>query len=308
MSENFEDFFTFLVEKRGFALPENPCQATPIKSQATLQDFIQADQKRLPSRESFLSYLPQLLCQKNAGDQVEEIVSPYAPGNPGFSNKQQALNKKLLESNKRQLPPAHKVTAILARIDILAETVSKKQLPDKDYMRHIINEDMPRKVVADCEQRIINGSGREIQGLLHDDRITTIIEIKGAPTQHEFYLRALQEYGGRVGRTPSIIVLPNKEMVLLTELQIGQETQGFPERLFVPSVMASDFLPEERGLILEVREIKLASSNMEFEFECNGNTLKDRDQVKIMVSYNLGLLLTRPKTIAQLVLPGKEDC
>lgn len=286
MSENSQDSLQSLAQQHGLNLLTTlfPAGFGP-KPKVNLWHLIQAAQKPLSGRESLLDAIPQYSCSKGADSKVAEIVASYTRGEPGFSNKLKAPYD------------TKEVTTMLARLDVVAATICDEQARDEDYMRHIINKDVARNFTAFCEDQFINGDGKKIKGLLHDSRDTTVIDSKGSPTRLVFYPRALKKYASIAGRRPSLIVLPNKEMLDLAELLMGEEPQGFPEKLFGIPVMASDFLPDDRGLILAVDEIVLVSSSLESNFEA-----RNHDQVEVSVGCNLGLLVKRPETVAQLIL------
>ena len=294
MAENSKDPLISLTQQMGFNLLATMPHKTGAKTEALLQNLIQAVQKRLHDRALLLSLIRHRFCPKDAGSKVEEIVEPYAPGEPGFSNN-------LLASGK--LPSADKVTVTMARLDITAAIVYKDQMQDENYMRHIINEDVARNVVTFCEDQIINGDGSKIAGLLHDSHDTIpIINKRVELFKLDFYSDALERYTKIAGRAPSLIALPNKEVMMLANLHTFQDVQGITDKLFGIPVMASDYLPGDRGLILAVDEISLASSNLELKFECDKDTLNDRERVQIIVGCNMGLLLKRPEAIARLKL------
>lgn len=286
MNETTKDALSSLASRMGL----NLLDTLPAGAKPEVQHLIQAAQKRLLDRVLLLSLIPKRICSKNAGSEVEEIVGPYAPGKPGFSNRATTSDK---------LPCADTVTATMAGLNVVAATIYEEQVRDENYMRYIINEEVAPNVAGFWEDQLINGDGNKnrIAGLLHDDHDTITIESKSEPTQIDFSPRTLEEYGRKAGRTPSLIILPDNEMVRLAELQLGQDAQGFPRSLFGIPVTPSGFLLDERGLIVAVDEIVLAASSPKLKFEP-----RDHEQIEIIVSCNLGLLIKRPGTIAKLDL------
>ena len=296
MSENCEDFFTFLAEKRGFELPEGLSLPMDISSQAILQDFIQADQKRLPGRESFLSLIPQRLYPEGAESWREEVVQSHASMEPGFSSK-------LLKKPKKYIPSEAKETTILK--GVIAAIVTTEQALDKNYIRFVINEEVARNVVAFCEDRIINGNGNQATGLLSVGGANPAAR-SGDENRTRFYCRALQEYTNSAGRAPTHIVLPYTAILeLLAEQEIALAAPGSPSKLFGIPIIESNAISEAHGLILAVDEIVLASyPGLQWEFRHVDSEARNLDLARICLRCKMNLIIKHSKAIKKISLEG----
>ena len=291
---NCEDFFTFLIEKRGFELPKGLSVPMDIPSQAILQDFIQADQKRLPGRESFLNLIPQRPYPECAGSGKEKVVQPQASMGPGFSNR-------LLEQPEKYISSKTKTTTIME--NVIAAIVTEKQALDKNYIRFVINEEVARNVVAFCEDQIINGNGNQVTGLLSVGGVDSAVR-SGDENSTRFYCRALREYTNSVGRTPTHIILPYTAILeLLTEQNMALAALGFPNKLFGIPIIESNAVPEAHGLIIAVDEIFLSSCpGMEWEFRYVDSEARNRNLARICLGCKINLVIKHSKTIKKLDL------
>ena len=236
---------------------------------------------------------------------MAQVVQPHIAGMPGFSN------------NPLAQPEHYKeVQTTMAWKDVLAAMVSKEQAKDTSYIRHIFNEDVPRNVVASCEDQLINGNGAGITGLFNvgdalsvasDDRSKDAGRVE--LTRAFFYYNALQIYVGRTGRKPTHIILPYTEILQLLAAgqRVPKATQIFPNRLFGVPVIESHAIPEGRGLMIAADEIVLASSpGLEWEFGHSNDELEERDLSAIFLKCKMGLLIKRPETIARLSLNNEH--
>ena len=294
-----EDFYSSLI-KSGINLPEIVSQEKDAQSQGSLQDFIEI--ARETSSDRFL--LPSLAHQLFEGtDKVAQVVQPYAFGAPGFSNE-------LVEQLKED--PPNKIKETMAKRNIVAAVVLKKQADNKDYIRHIINEDVPRNVVASCEDQIINGNKSGAKGLLHADEAVSYTHSDALPnfisndaSRIPFYYHTLRAYASKANRMPTHIILPHMEIMRILDSvkTTAYATQEFPNKLFGIPVIESKFIQEGRGLMLAVDEILLASSpDLEWQFGCSTNALKSRGLSAIILKCKMGLLINRPETIFRLTL------
>lgn len=290
ISENTQDALSELAQRQGLNLLET----LPPGAKPELQHLIQANQKRLRGQESLLSLLPKSFCPKDAGSEVEEIIVPYVPGEPGSSNREK-------ESDKPPMPRAYKASTILARLEVVAATIYVEQAQDKGFMHHIINGDVVREASEACERQLIKGNGNAIKGLLHDSHGPIARESEGESGRERLCLRAHKEYKKITGRQPSLIVLPNEEMFPVKH-RMRQSTRAFPDWPSITPIVTSDFLPDNLGLLLAADEIVLASSSPTLTFQYVGNTPWDREQINVIVSCNIGLLVARSKTLFQLGL------
>ena len=284
-------------------MPEDVAQRKDTTSQGSLQDFIDLAQEAKSGQASLLNLVHQL--REDESNRVAQVVQPHAAGTPGFSN------------NPLEQPEQYKeVQAAMARRDVLAAMVTKEQAKDTSHIRHIFNEEIPRNVVASCEDLIINGIGDGITGLFHVGDALSFAseehyETAGGCNQSRalFYYHTLQMYANRAGRMPTHIILPYTEILQL--LTSGQRAPNaarvFPNKLFGVPVIESNAIPEGRGLIIAADEIVLASSpGLEWEFGHSNNELEARGLSAIMLKCKMGLLIKRPETIARLSLDNEH--
>lgn len=230
-----------------------------------------------------------------AGSEVKEIVDPYTEGGPGFSNK--PFEPKV----------AKEVRAIIAKQKVVAATICKEKAQDEAYKRDVINENVVRNMVADCEKLLVYGNGEEVAGLLRDSNCTTI-ERKDEPKLLDFCGRALVDFYSCYHSQPTHIVLPHEEICQLpVENPNSFSTQEYPSQLFGVPLVGSHFLPKKRGLILAVNDIILISSpGLEWEFGRSNDELRTKGLSKIIIKYKVSILVRRPGAVAQLILEDKK--
>lgn len=270
----------------GIELPEIVSQGERIKSPGSLRDFLKTAPKTTLSS----------LVYKSPSSRGQ-VVQPCDSGKPGFSNKPLA--------QLEQYTPCE-VQATMAWKSIIAAVVTREQAQNEKYIRHIFNADVPRNIVAACEDQLINGSESKFTGLL---QASDADHLGLNEKRLDFFYKVLEEYAGRAGRMPTHIILPYTEILKLLmskQQRMTYAAQGFRHKLFdvfgVP-VIESTAIPENRGLIIAVDEIVLASPpGLEWEFGYSNSELEARDLSAIILKCKMGLLIKRPETIRQLYL------
>ena len=299
MIENFKDFCSSHI-KTGLGLLEDESQVTEIETQGSLRDFINAHHTYMPGRTLLLDLVQQFPCRMKPNEDLQLAIEVSDSRTPGFSNKSPG-------------DVAYTSKETMGLQEVVAALVIRKYERDENYQRHIIAEDMIRSLVAYCEDKLINGCEDKIKGLLNICGAHSAIRGE-EDTRKEFYCLALEKYVRNAGRTPTHIVLPLKEILQLyieqqgsTGICIGEAAQGFSNKLFGIPVIVSDALSGEHGLILAVDDIVLASPpglRWKFVRGLGGN---ERNDLTIILSFTMGLLVKRPETVAKLTWKDKKD-
>ena len=270
----------------GIELPEIVSHKERIKSPGNLRDFLKDAPKTTLSS----------LVYKGPSSRGQ-VVQPCDSGKPGFSNKP-------LVQLEQYTPD--EIQAHMAWKSIIAAVVTREKAQSDKYIQHIFHADVPRNIVAACEDQIINGSGSKFTGLL---QASDEERLELGEERIDFFYRVLEEYASRTGRMPTHIMLPYTEILKLLiskQQRITYAAQGFRHKSFdvfgVP-VIESAAIPENRGLILAVDELVLASPpGLEWEFGYSNSELEARDLLAIVLRCKMALLLKRPETIRQLSL------
>ena len=284
-------------------MPDDVSQREDTKSRGNLQDFIDVAQEAQSGQLSLLNLVHQL--REGESNRVTQVVQPHAAGTPGSSNNPLAQPEQCKE-----------VQATMAWKSVVAAMVTKEQARDTGDIRHIFNEDVPRNVVAACEDQLINGNGAGITGLFNvgdalsvasDDDLGENEERN--QTRATFYYHALQMYISRARRKPTHIILPYTEIIQL--LPQGQKVLNtarvFPNKFLGMTVIGSKAVPEGRGLMIAADEIVLASSpGLKWEFGHSNDELESQDLSAIILKCKMGLLIKRPETIARLSLNNEH--
>lgn len=298
-----EFYYSLFTEFRilGHEMPEDVAQRKDIKSQGSLQDFIDIAHEAKSDQVSLLSLVHQL--REDESNRVAQVVQPHVAGMPGFSNNPLAQPEKYQE-----------VQTTMDWKEVLAVMVTKEQAKDTNHIRHIFNEEVPRNVVASCEDQLINGNGDGITGLLHASGAISPTfeesyeESPGCDISRVAFLRnELQSYASRTGRKPTHIILPYPEILELAASgqRMANAARGFPNKLCGVPIIESKYVPEGRGLIIAADEIVLASSpGLEWEFGHSNSELEAHDLSAIILKCKMGLLINRPETLVQLRFYG----
>ena len=288
MYNNFNGFFHFLTRQLGLDLPEDVSPDRPRKSKSSLQALVQASLVHWPERDLLLG-----LVQPRPGDvarEGDEAVVFFVSKEPGFSSKK---------------GPEQKARVAMTRHEFAATTVIEEQVWDDNY-RSRVYEDVVKNILAYCEDQLINGDGSKVTGLLELNNATPIKKDKDE-SREDFYCRALNEYANITGRKPTHIILSNREQLKWhAEKGMAYAAREFPQQLIEVPIMALDLVPEDRGLILAVDDIILASSLVEWEFGFKNYQSSAKGQSRIIVSFEMGLIIKRPEAIVQLVLEGRK--
>ena len=283
-----------LTEERGLELPEDVSQEKLLPSRGSLRDVIRfAGTKNKSGGFLLLSLVHTLFADASTRAQV---VQPHVAGTPGFANKP-------LAQPEHYTP--NEIRATIAWQSVVAAVVIKEQADDEKYIRSVINVEVPPNVAASCEDLLINGDGSEFTGLLHSSDEE---RLKPDEKQIDFFFRVLEDYASRAGRMPTHILLPYAEILrlLLSKQRMTYAARGFRHKCFevfgVP-VIASDALPNNRGLLLAADEIVLAlPSGLKWKFGHSNSELESLDLTAIKLEFKMGLMIKRPETIRQLSL------
>lgn len=158
--------------------------------------------------------------------------------------------------------------------------ISNECAEDELGRRQFIHDVLSRIVEGDLEYQVINGDGNEaennIRGLFFRPSKPSK-ESEGYPDPHdkltcertdenlvEFYLRALAKYRrpcpGGAGREPTHIILPVASWAQLMNQKKQSRSDPLAsnlDKLWKLQILASDFIPEGRGLVLAIEDIKL---------------------------------------------------
>ena len=288
-------FYASVTKDLGLDLPEKLSQRRTAQSDGSLQDFLKAAPLTNKSGQDLLVRLVRKFFG-DASDWTAQVVQPYASGKPGFANK---------PLTQPECYTPNETMATMAGQSVVAAVVNREQAGDENYIRRIMSQDVPRNVVASCEDLLINGQGSGITGLLHigeeDCR-------KDSESQLDFFYRALKEYASRAVRMPTHIILPYTEILrlLASDQKMAFAARGFRHKdleVFGVPVIESNAIPKNQGLILAADEIVLASSpGLEWKFGHSNSDLQSRDLSAIMLKYQMGLSIKRPETVRRIYL------
>ncbi len=290
-----------LLQLLGLNLPDDVSKGAEIATPGSIQNFIGARRTNMPGRTLLLDLVQQFPCSMKPDAKLKWAVEDSASREPGFSDGK-------LDGFNPQHPQA-----TIASHDVAAALIINEQARDESYKRHIITKDVVRNVVAYCEDQLINGCDEKIIGLLSfcgKESIEANADDKG---RIAFYCRALKKYASDAKRTPTHIVLPFREVLLLhmeqqenVNICLGKAARGFPLKLFGIPIIVSDALPEDSGLILAVDDIILPSyPGLKWDFGHKGKGLPANDSA-IILSFTMGLLIKHPKAVAKLNLERKK--
>lgn len=289
MREDFNAFLYLLGRDLKLDLPADVTEEAYIKSQKELRDLVQAVRAYWPNRDWLLS-LSQLLTW-DVDRHGSEAVVFYASREPGSSNEAKA-------PQEARVP--------LTRHEIVAATVIASQAKE-DGQGSIVYEDAIRNLVAYCEDQLINGDGSKLTGLLRLSDATSITK-SIQESREDFYCRTIEEYTSITGRKPTHIVISHSERLKWqAEKGVGCAAQEFPRDLREVPIIALDFVPEGRGLVLAFDDFLLVSSLWEWKFGCKDDELSARGQSQIIVSFAMGLAIKHPKAILQLQLVEEQE-
>ena len=283
----------FLTKKRGLELPEDVSQETLMTSSGIRDVIGFAITRNKSGGALLLSLIPTLF---GGASTRAQVVQPHDSGTPGFANKP-------LAQPEHYTPNA--VQATMTQQSVVAAVVIREHSDDEKYIRSIINTEVPRNVVASCEDLLINGDGSGFTGLLQSSDEE---RLKPGEKQIDFFYRVLEEYASRAGRMPTHILLPYAEILrlLLSKQRMTYAAQSFRHKCFevfgVP-VIASDALPNNRGLLLAADEMVLAfPPGLKWKFGYRNSELESLDLAAIMLEFKMGLMVKRPEAIKQLSL------
>lgn len=212
---------------------------------------------------------------------------------------------------------ARKVSVPIADEDARSETKKMR----------FINEILPGEVAKDFENQAINGDGRStnnnLEGLFfrpaepsaESDKYTDphykLIYERTDENLVEFCLGALAKYRrpwpDGAGREPTHIILPvgSWEQLLEQKKRSGNQPLASDlDRLWNLPILASDFVPEGRGLVLAIDDIALVlADGLHWEFGQRPEGIEQGFSIT-SVTHNANLLIKHPQSI--MLLDGLE--